>query len=126
MNIFLFFKDAQFFKEVIRPFISNKIQKTFVDHFLLQNTRELLKFARPESFSALNPMEAGLLTLHLSQNGHQEQALQIFERYKAENKLNIIDSKTFHKHFDTVLTSKQQGEPGKERRRKPYKRRKSL
>ena len=35
LNIFLYFKDAKFFKAAVHPFLQNKIEKTFVDFFLL-------------------------------------------------------------------------------------------
>ena len=35
INIFLFLKDKSFFDSVVVPFLYNKIEKSFVDYFLL-------------------------------------------------------------------------------------------
>ncbi len=37
LNIFLYFKDPAYFEDFVLKFISNKIEKSFVDHFLLEN-----------------------------------------------------------------------------------------
>lgn len=47
LNIFLYFKDYTFFEEVVRPFIRNKIEKRFVDYFLLNDKDNLNVYAQP-------------------------------------------------------------------------------
>jgi len=42
INLFLFFKDPDYFKEVVRPFIVNKCKKSFMDHFLLNPSPNLV------------------------------------------------------------------------------------
>ncbi len=37
VNIFLKFQHPDFFNKVVKPFIANKLAKTFVDDFLLDN-----------------------------------------------------------------------------------------
>ena len=44
INLFLKLKDPAFFKEVIRPFLQNKIEKTLVDLWLLDLTEDLQTF----------------------------------------------------------------------------------
>lgn len=34
-NLFLKLKDSQFFESAVRPFLTNKMEKTFVDYWLL-------------------------------------------------------------------------------------------
>ena len=41
LNLFLFFKDPAFFQANIKQFISNKLDKSFVDFFLLHDTENL-------------------------------------------------------------------------------------
>jgi hypothetical protein len=51
VNLFIFFKDQDYFKSVVRPFLSNKMSKDFVDNWLLGHTeicesyKEIHKFA---------------------------------------------------------------------------------
>jgi len=35
LNLFLYYKDKVYFQEFVRPFIANKLEKSFVDRFLL-------------------------------------------------------------------------------------------
>lgn len=48
MNLFLFFKDKDFFGKVVESFIKNKMEKSFIDFFLLDDKKEILKFATTE------------------------------------------------------------------------------
>ncbi len=36
LNLFIFCKDPAYFEEYVKPFLKNKIEKTFVDFFLLK------------------------------------------------------------------------------------------
>ena len=45
LNFFLCRKDPEFFESVIRPYLANKLHKTFMDHFLLGD--ELASYLRP-------------------------------------------------------------------------------
>jgi len=42
LNLFLFFKDLAYFETYVKEFLVNKLEKTFVDYFLLQYKTELL------------------------------------------------------------------------------------
>ena len=35
LNIFIWFKDPVFFAETVKPYLLNKMEKTFVDYYLL-------------------------------------------------------------------------------------------
>lgn len=39
LNIFLKLQDTEFFQNVVKPFISNKVEKTFVDLCLLEDVK---------------------------------------------------------------------------------------
>ena len=41
LNIFLYFKDRAYFDVYVNQFITNKMDKTVIDHFLLQNHNEM-------------------------------------------------------------------------------------
>jgi len=62
LNFFLFHKDRPFFNDVIRPYICNKKDKTFMDHWLLEN--DLSPHSALFAFSHLNIAEKILLAQH--------------------------------------------------------------
>ncbi len=49
LNVFLKLKDPEFFKNAVRPFIENKIEKTFVDYWLIDLDVALNKFVDQNS-----------------------------------------------------------------------------
>ncbi len=59
LNFFLFRKDKAFFNEVVKPFLANKKEKTFLDHWLLGNS--IVEYAKPWRFEQLNIVEKILL-----------------------------------------------------------------
>ena len=63
MNLFLKFKDAQFFEEVVRPHISNKREKTIVDHFLLGDTGRLSEYLSYGKFQNLDLLQKVLVLM---------------------------------------------------------------
>jgi len=63
LNFFLSKKDPAFFEKVIKPFLSNKKDKTFMDDFLLGN--DLARYLQPWAYSRLNIAERCLLARRL-------------------------------------------------------------
>jgi len=59
LHFFLSRKDPEFFKSVVRPFLRNKLQKTFLDHYLLES--DLSRYLEPWQFAQLNVVEKILL-----------------------------------------------------------------
>ncbi|MFH1706903.1 MAG: hypothetical protein ABIF71_03175 [Planctomycetota bacterium] len=59
LSFFLARKDPAFFAEVIKPYLANKLHKTFLDDYLLDN--DLKRYAAEEEFSRLNLFEKILL-----------------------------------------------------------------
>lgn len=59
LSFFLYKKDPQFFETVIKPYLENKKDKTFIDHYLLGD--ELVDFLQPWSYEQLNIIERILL-----------------------------------------------------------------
>ena len=59
LNLFLFKKDPAFFDSVVRPFITNKLHKTFLDSWLIGE--DLAPFLQPSAFQKLNTAERILL-----------------------------------------------------------------
>jgi hypothetical protein len=59
VNLFLWHHDQPFFQRVVRPFLTNKMQKQFIDDYLLE--RDLSKYAQPWRLEQLNTFERILL-----------------------------------------------------------------
>jgi hypothetical protein len=64
LNFFLLKKDPDFFHNVIRPYLGNKKDKTFLDHWLLGE--DLLEFLQPWQYGRLNAVERVLLAQRLA------------------------------------------------------------
>ena len=60
LNFFLAKKDPEFFKAVVQPYLANKKDKTFLDHWLLGN--DLHDYLAPWSYDRLNSVERVLLS----------------------------------------------------------------
>lgn len=59
LNLFLHAKDPEFFSSIVRPYLTNKIEKTFVDEWLLG--MDLAGYLDPWAFERLNIVERILL-----------------------------------------------------------------
>ena len=55
LSFFVMKKDPEFFKNVVQPYLVNKKDKTFLDHFLLGNN--LKEYAQPWQHARLNAAE---------------------------------------------------------------------
>lgn len=54
-------KDQEYFDWVVKPFLTNKFEKTFMDYFLLQKHKNVIAFKDAVEFSKLNAFEKVLL-----------------------------------------------------------------
>jgi hypothetical protein len=61
INLFLYFKYPELFEKYTKPVLKYKTEKTFVDFFLLGNTKCLLEYCCSERLSTLNAFEKCLL-----------------------------------------------------------------
>jgi hypothetical protein len=59
LNFFLSRKDPDFFNSVIAPYLKNKKDKTFMDHYLLKD--DLSNYLKPSEYDRLNTPEQALL-----------------------------------------------------------------
>ena len=76
VNLYVYHKDETFFRDVIRPFLQNKLQKTFVDEWLLcdhhdskTDSKGLMKWIEPKRFQSLNIVEKLLLARKVRPTG---------------------------------------------------------
>lgn len=67
LNFFLFKKDPEFFLAVVQPYLKNKKDKTFLDHYLIGN--DLSEYKQAWSYSQLNIVERILLASKLEGEG---------------------------------------------------------
>ncbi len=59
LNFFLAKKDRAFFDTVVKPYLANKKDRTFMDDFLLEN--DLKSYLQPWAYARLNVVERALL-----------------------------------------------------------------
>jgi hypothetical protein len=98
LNFFLYHKDNAFFKEVIKPYIANKKDKTFMDHWLLG--ADLKAYTAPWAFTRLNAVEKILLA-HSGTAGAA--AMERFIQEKQD--LIPSDPDRFNHLFNTAIKS---------------------
>ncbi|MCY2989240.1 MAG: hypothetical protein NTY19_15405, partial [Planctomycetota bacterium] len=60
LHFFLYHKDPEFFRTVVQPYLKNKKDKQFLDHWLLGD--DLTAYARPWNYAQLNATERILLS----------------------------------------------------------------
>lgn len=96
VNLFLWRKDPAFFREVIRPYLTNKKSRTLVDDFLLEE--DLTPYLEPWRYGRLNVMEKLLLAIRIPA-----------ERVHAKRHVNElfaqmpVDREGVQRRFDTAL-----------------------
>jgi hypothetical protein len=98
LNFFLYKKDKPFFDQVVKPFISNKLSKTFVDLYLL-NSQEILQFAHAHLLQKLNYFERALLTEKLVVFGKRYEAGSLANAMELPLKNNKQSSEVFKRFF---------------------------
>ncbi len=102
LNLFLKLKDPSFFKEIVRDFLLNKMEKSFIDHWLLDDAPQLRHFADSlPLLETLNPLELTLLAAFLAKDGNPERAQAIAGRlFRAARPLPVAQA---NKCFDCIL-----------------------
>ncbi|HEX6812614.1 MAG TPA: hypothetical protein VF384_13390, partial [Planctomycetota bacterium] len=101
LHFFLHAKDPEFFAAVVKPFLVNKLDKTFLDHWLLGD--DLRAFLEPWSFAQLNLIEKILLAKRLSGEHKQSVARSLREALE----LRPVDRERIEQLFDLALKSKE-------------------
>jgi len=98
LHFFLYHKDPQFFEEVVKPYLANKLHKTFLDDWLLD--ADLHKYLDPWAFSRLNIVEQILLAQRLG-----DAAPSIRRHVKELFELRPSDPAELNRLFDSTLQS---------------------
>jgi hypothetical protein len=104
LNLFLFFKDRDFFGEVVKPFIDNKKEKEVVDWFLLERPDRCTLLFNTAFSKKLNIVEKVLLAVLAKKADPQfaQSVLNLFKFKSATNKLPVPEYKAL---FETLLNA---------------------
>lgn len=109
LNLFLYFKDAEFFREVVQRFIANKKEKSVVDHFLLDDAAGAKRFCQIAQFDSLSALELVLLYLTVK-NSDPTFAAAIKSYIRLMSTIEKVPIEKHKRVFDSVLSSKQSGD----------------
>ena len=90
---------------MVKPFISNKIVKSFVDLCLVED-EECLTYMSVEKQKNLNEFEKVLLIKYLFSHGQKERAEDIAKSMQLVQKSKKISFDQYKKEFDTVINAK--------------------
>jgi hypothetical protein len=105
LNVFLYMKDRSFFEAVVRPLIQSKLEKTFVDMYLIGQYKGLVeKYWGLERLSQINGFEKCLLVDALLKVGKKEAAKQLVEHLRIiKDSTNYSTIDQDNRVFDIVL-----------------------
>ena len=109
LNIFVRFKDREFFDEVVAPFIANKRDRSFIDLFLLDEKEAAREYLGTVRMSRLNNIERVLLFLMFFED---EKAHGIVEDFNGTATLphNRRGDEEFKSLFENLLNSRKENE----------------
>ncbi len=98
LSFFIHKKDPEFFKAAVQPYLRNKKDKTFLDHWLLED--DLAEYLKPWAYDRLNVVERTLLAQRIDGEGtHTARHVQ--------DTFDLIppNIEQFNRLFDTALQS---------------------
>ncbi|CCW71629.1 unnamed protein product [Phytomonas sp. Hart1] len=102
LNIFVYFKDPEFFHAVVRPHLRSKSQKHLIDYFLLGDVEALARFLSPTRLDLLNVLERVLLVRFFAKERGAECgaiAADVVHRVASQEP----DQKLYERLFDMVV-----------------------
>jgi hypothetical protein len=92
LHLFLYQKDREFFDGIVAPYLANKADKTFLDHWMLGNN--LSRYLDPWSFQRLNTLEKILLARRLP--GQRKSALRhLQDLFELQPALTTVEKRLF-------------------------------
>ena len=101
-NLFLYFQYNDFFNEYVLPLIKFKIEKTFIDYFLMNDTEMILKYTSIDKIATLNIIEKCLL-IYSIKNTHPELAKGIATQMQIKAEQNKPSQDEIKLYFTTAL-----------------------
>ncbi|MFT4514529.1 MAG: hypothetical protein ACI91B_003240, partial [Planctomycetota bacterium] len=106
LHFFLHQKDPDFFGSVVKPFLANKLEKTFVDKWLLE--MDLKAYLEPWKFAQLNLIEKILLAQRVGSAEREAVARSLRENLE----LNPVATTRLAELFDMALKSERLTQTG--------------
>ena len=103
MNIYLYFHHNDFFTKYIFPIIKYKSEKTFIDYFLINDTKMIQEYSKVQFIKRLNIFEKCLLIYSIRKE-NKELANSLARQIRADCPLE--DQKELKKLFNIALNLK--------------------
>lgn len=111
LNVFLYFKDKQFFADIVKPHLVNKIEKDIVDYFLTDQYELALQYyGSVERMQELNAFEVALVVYMYVKQNNMAEAQRILQGYEDLQRMVKHDKERDKKLFDIVLNQQEQAE----------------
>lgn len=104
LHFFLYRRDPEFFKAVVRPFLANKLEKQFVDRWLLDEPLE--EYLQPWQFDRLNAFERVLLARRLP-----EAKSGILRRLEEQRLVEPFEREQLNRLFEAALIGNPDSQP---------------
>ena len=102
LNLFLKFRDPEFFEAIVRPYLFNKMEKSFIDYFLLDKDGAMTDYYEKMHLQkTLNPLELALLAVFFAKRGKLDRTEALAQLLK--RKADKVEVYQQNKCFDTVL-----------------------
>ena len=110
LNLFLKTWDTSYFKSVVQPLLHCKLEKTLVDHYLLEDYRKVCESFEVHLVGSINAMERCLLVDGLVRQGQAEKARMLAKKMAIELETRTSrDPKGYQEYhnkiFDMILSS---------------------
>ncbi|KRX08037.1 hypothetical protein PPERSA_06215 [Pseudocohnilembus persalinus] len=103
-NFFVYIKDPEFFEQVVKGYLQNKLEKQLVDYFLLGEFGIAIDlYNHVERFQQLNALELCLIIFMLVKEGQESSAKEILAHMENSQKLVKKNIEREKKVFDIAL-----------------------
>lgn len=103
LDFFIYKKDRSFFDQVILPLLKCKIEKDFLDHYMVND--DLTEYTEIEKFTELNTVEKILLISRLVENNSDRiDRDSLVQWFKAQKEENVLSSATLSHLFKIALS----------------------
>ena len=101
LNFFLYMKDPQFFEATVKPFLACKLEKTFVDKYLIGDS--LSEYFNFVEACKLNTLEK-LMLLEKAKQSNSQFAESLSKSIQNLSDSVVVSEEARNKMFDSVLT----------------------
>lgn len=102
LHVFLWFHDRSFFQEVIAPYLANKKEKQFIDHWLLES--DLTPYTQLWQYNQLNAAERSLLAMRMP-----ELRANVLREFREVIEIRVPDQELIRKGIEIALRGRNFG-----------------